>query len=104
MNSNENLFRDFKGIWIPKEIWLNKEINTIQKVLLAEIDSLSIEKGCYASNEYLSKFIGISKRQTISYISDLKNKGYLQQKSFNGRQRILRTNMKTGVKKTSPLT
>jgi hypothetical protein len=36
--------RDFKGIWIPKEIWLLKDLNYIQKILLIEIDSLNKEE------------------------------------------------------------
>jgi len=37
MDENE---RDFKGMRIPKEIWLNSEMNFLEKGLLAEIDSL----------------------------------------------------------------
>jgi hypothetical protein len=32
--------RDFKGVWIPKEIWINTDLSIIEKVLLVEIDSL----------------------------------------------------------------
>ena len=46
--------RDFKGVWIPKEIWLNTDLSIIEKVLLVEIDSLdNSDRGCFASNEYL---------------------------------------------------
>ena len=31
--------RQFKGIWIPKEIWLNKELTMQEKMILVEIDS-----------------------------------------------------------------
>jgi len=48
--------RDFKGIWIPKEVWLADELNYIQKLLLVEIDSLDNEKGCFASNDYFADF------------------------------------------------
>ena len=48
--------RDFKGVWIPKEIWLNTDLSIIEKVLLVEIDSLdNSDRGCFASNEYLAK-------------------------------------------------
>jgi hypothetical protein len=32
--------RDFKGIRIPKEVYLDKRLNANEKILLAEIDSL----------------------------------------------------------------
>ena len=39
--------RDFKGIWIPKEIWLDSNLTWSEKMLLVEIDSLAtLEKGC----------------------------------------------------------
>lgn len=69
--------RDFKGVWIPREIWLNTELSITEKVLLVEIDSLDNEEGCFASNEYLAKFIGISKDRVSKLISGLSKKGYL---------------------------
>ena len=30
--------RDFKGIWIPKEIWLNKELKLIEKIFFDMFD------------------------------------------------------------------
>jgi hypothetical protein len=32
--------RNFKGIWISKEIWLDKKLKLIQKLFYAKIDSL----------------------------------------------------------------
>lgn len=37
--------RDFKGVWIPKEIWLSTELTLQEKVMLVEIDSLDNEDG-----------------------------------------------------------
>ena len=31
--------REFLGIWIPKEIWLNKNLSITEKCLLAEIQN-----------------------------------------------------------------
>ena len=48
--------RDFKGIWIPKEIWEDKRLSANQKIILMEIDSLdATEEHCYASNEHLAE-------------------------------------------------
>jgi hypothetical protein len=39
--------RDFKGVWIPKEIWLDERLNALEKIILTEIDSLdATERGC----------------------------------------------------------
>ena len=32
--------RDFKGVWIPKEFYLNRDLSWAEKILLFEIDSL----------------------------------------------------------------
>jgi len=69
--------RAFKGIWIPKEIWLDDNLNWVEKVLLVEIDSLDNENGCFASNAYFADFFGLSKRRVSESISGLNNKGYI---------------------------
>jgi len=94
MEEEKKLKREFKGIWIPKEIWFTQDINFQEKLLWAEIDSLDTEKGCIASNEYFANFFNLSKTQVSLYISDLKKKGYIQQEWFDGRQRILHSNLK----------
>ena len=33
--------RGFKGVWIPREIYLSKELNWTDKILYIEIHSLS---------------------------------------------------------------
>lgn len=67
--------RDFKGIWIPKEIWLNKELKLIEKIFLVEIDSLDNENGCWASNKYFAEFFGITKGRCSQIINGLNEKG-----------------------------
>jgi hypothetical protein len=91
MESNE---RDFKGVWIKKEIWLDRNLSCIEKCLLAEIDSLDNdeEKGCFASNKYLGEFIGVTEGRMANIISDLKKRGYIVQCYFDGRNRGLRVN------------
>jgi len=89
----ENKERDFKGVWIKKEIWLNKNLNLIEKVLIVEIDSLdNSERGCFASNEYLAKFVNLSEGRLANIISDLKKRDFIIQLFFDGRNRGLRTN------------
>ena len=70
--------RDFRGIWIPKEIWLRKDLSTNEKILLAEIDSLGgSSDGCFASNQYFADFFDLSKDRISRLVSGLKNKGYI---------------------------
>lgn len=70
--------RKFKGIWIPKEIWLTNDLTLQEKVILVEIDSLDDEEtGCYASNKYFSKFFNLTNGRVSQIIKSLKEKGYL---------------------------
>ncbi len=69
--------RDFKGIWIPKEIWLDKNLTIQEKVFLAEIDSLEGKDGCFASNAYFAEFFGLSRDRVIKIIGSLVEKGYI---------------------------
>ncbi len=89
----ENKERDFKGVWIKKEIWLNQNLTLIEKVLIVEIDSLdNSQKGCFASNEYLANFVNLSEGRVANIISDLKKRDFLIQLFFDGRNRGLRIN------------
>jgi len=69
--------RDFKGIWIPKEVWLSQELTLQEKVFLVEVNSLDNDKGCFASNQYFADFFGISTRRVTSIMSSLINKGFI---------------------------
>lgn len=96
--------RDFKGIWIPKEIYLAKDLNWTEKILLVEIDSLDNEQGCFANNEYFSNFLGISKGRISKNISLLTEKGYITSEiiyKVNSKEiekRVLHTTIRYGRK------
>lgn len=49
------------GIWIPIEIMEIQELCWTEKVLLALIFNLDNDKGCFATNEYFSKNLFVSK-------------------------------------------
>lgn len=86
--------RQFKGIWIDKEVWLDTRLNALEKVILMEIDSLDNEEsGCYASNKYLAEFCQCSETKISTAISKLIDLGYLYVKSFDGRIRILKSRL-----------
>ena len=82
--------RDFKGIWIPKEVWLSPTLSLMEKVLFVEIHSLDNERGCFASNRYFAEFFGISDRQIRNVISSLKAKGFVTVTVRNKNERVIR--------------
>lgn len=73
----ESVNRDFKGVWIPKEIWLDNNLGWSGKLLLVEIERLLTENGCSASNEYFAKFFNLSKDRISKIITELIKKGYI---------------------------
>ncbi len=88
--------RDFKGVWIPKEIYLAEDLSWTEKILLIEIDSLDNdeEKGCFASNQYFADFLKIKPMSVSNMIAKLKEKGFVKQIHFDGRNRGLRLSFK----------
>ena len=94
--------RDFKGIWIPKDVWMDKNLSALDKVILMEIDSLDIsDNGCFASNEYLADFCLCSARKVSDSINKLIKLGYVSAVSFDGRQRHLRSRLAKSARQTS---
>ncbi len=89
---SQSLSRDFKGIWIPKEIWLAEGLSANEKILWAEIHSLyNAEKGgCYASNEYLANFMASAERTVRDALYKLRQLKLIEDVSFDGRQRIIK--------------
>ena len=82
--------RDFKGVWIPKEIWLSTELKMLGKVILTEINSLDNEDHCTAGNEYLAEFCSCSLSAVSKAIKHLKELGYIEELEFDGRHRKIR--------------
>lgn len=84
--------RDFKGIWIPREIWINKDLLLIEKAMLAEIDSLDNENGCFASNDYFADFFNVSVRYCSELVSSLAKKKLIEVfiDRANGNKRTIR--------------
>lgn len=99
--------RDFKGVWIPKEIWLAKDLTLTEKALWAEIDSLDGKEGCWATNAYFEQQLGLKKKTVSELINGLVKKGYVKSRikykdTANNKKvvdkRILRINEKKSKK------
>ena len=94
--------RDFKGMWIPREIWLDKRLSLVDKALLAEIDSFSTtEEGCFASNKYFAEFFGVCESTITKSIKKLKDYKLIRVVSFDGRKRRLESNVRLCVRASS---
>jgi hypothetical protein len=50
--------RDFKGVYIPKEIWCNRELTANMKLVWGEIFGLDNDFGCIAENEHFAEMFG----------------------------------------------
>jgi len=84
--------RQFKGVWIPAELYLDKTITWTQKIILLEVDSFSKNKlECFVSNEHLANLIGISESGIEKAIRGLVQMNRLERKRqvINGANRRL---------------
>ncbi len=88
--------RDFKGIWISRELWLCEDLSHLERILWCEINSLYDRErgGCYASNEALCVFMKTKERNLQYMLRRLEKKGYLRVEYVN-HQRYLIAIMKT---------
>lgn len=89
--------RNFKGIWIPKELYLNHDLTWTEKILLMEIDSLDHGQGCFASNNYLAEFLGVSRDWIKHVIGNLKEKSLIVVDERDGRRFIKLSDGATGL-------
>ena len=84
--------RQFKGIWIPAEIWEDTNLTWNEKVVLMEIDSFTAAgKDCFISDEYIGRLVGVSTRTASSIVSKLIRLGYVKKTRSDGRHRYLET-------------
>ena len=83
--------RDFKGVWIPRDIWLSEQLSMMEKVLFVEIHSLDNARGCYASNGYFAEFFQVSIRQITRYVASLQKHGFITVTVRNRNERVIRT-------------
>lgn len=83
--------RHFKGVWIPKEIWLSADLTWMEKLFIVEIDSLDNGKsGCFASNKHFSEFFNLSTSRCSQIIKSLADKEYIKIKIKRKGKEIIR--------------
>lgn len=78
------------GLWIPRQILLDRSLSPSAKLLLAEIGFLQFgEGGCFASDAYLGQLFGIEAKTVSNLISQLRARGYVKTVRHDGRRRWL---------------
>jgi DNA-binding Lrp family transcriptional regulator len=83
--------RQFKGVWIPAEIWLDKRLTLVDRALLAEIDSFSGNgKSFHKGNDTIQEEYGISRNTVGRSLKKLEALGFVEI-TFNGRVRNVTT-------------
>lgn len=100
--------RGFKGVWIPREIWLRKDLTCVEKCMLAEIESLSGVagndiQGCFASNEWFSENLGVSRATVtrgVAKLIDLEFIKLTMEPTAKGTRRILYPLLKLSIPPT----
>lgn len=81
--------REFKGVWIPAEIWLDARLTLVEKALYAEIDSFSGNgKTFHKANETIQLEYGVSRPTISKAIKKLQSLGFIEA-TFDGRTRHL---------------
>ena len=76
--------KEFKGVWIPKEIYQDKDLNPTEKLILSDIATLG---EYFKSNETIGKEVGVSIRTASRSIKKLESMGYITTK-LDGRNRV----------------
>ena len=80
-------------IVIESSIVKSNSINSTDKLVYGIIKALTNNLGyCYASNDYISKKINLSKRTISKSISNLKKANYIRVKTINYQRNIYLTN------------
>lgn len=79
--------KDFTGVWIPKHILEDTDLDAFDKILYAEINSFD---ECFKSNETLAKDVGCSVVTITRRIAKLKGKKYIELVRTDGRKRWLK--------------
>ena len=70
-----------KGLWMPVEVLLNKDLSDKEKIILSMILYLSEEtKSCFVSNKYIASIVNVTANRVSKIISSLKEKQYIKVK------------------------
>jgi hypothetical protein len=88
----------FTGVWIPAGVFQTQTVSLTAKVVYGVVDALDNEEGCFASNAYLSRHLGLSVRQLQTILSDLEGANLVTRVEEGGR-RVIRTVEKVALQR-----
>lgn len=80
----------FTGVWIPAGVFQTTTVSLTAKVVYGVVDALDNEEGCFASNAYLSRHLGLSVRQLQAILSELEEAKLIRRVACEG-HRVIRT-------------
>lgn len=69
--------KDFKGVWFPKDLWLDRNISLTEKSILIAIYNLGWEYSSATNNE-IADFVQCSAATVSRAITRLKNLWYIE--------------------------
>lgn len=79
--------RAFEGVWIPRELYLHRELSWLQKLIIVEVRSFTHNQlPCFVSNEHLASHCMCSVSAIEKALRELIADGYLlrTRKKHNG--------------------
>ena len=87
--------RQFKGVWIPERIWLDKRLTVTERVILAQLEDLIQDpyeewggEKYLPSNEECCEYLQVSRPTVSRALKKFKKLGILKI-YFNGRTRFV---------------
>lgn len=98
----DNFSDNFKGVWIPREIFYSPELSLREKFILAEIEALSKDGYCFATNLHFAILCSCDDKTISRDISRLKALGYVTSVTKpNDSKRYLKLTITIDSQKTS---
>ena len=88
----------FTGVWIPAGVFQHLTISITAKVVYGVVEALDNDDGCFASNAYLSRHLGLGERQIRNILQELDEANLITRVDIDGR-RVIRTVEKTAIVK-----
>lgn len=84
---------EFTGVFIPAHIWLSKELEPAEKMLLGEIEALSKKTGwCSAGRKHFAEWLNCSEPNVSYYTAKLERMGFVEVKrtpGFGSKMRVV---------------
>lgn len=72
-----NKMTNFPGVFVPREIILNQQLSSTDKLIYGVVQSLDNERGCYASNHYIGDVAGVGPETVRASIAKMESMGLI---------------------------